>query len=393
MKVKDILVAARPDQSLQIYRALLHSEFQFTYITFKVVPEWLKRVFSNRKIVGVEKNAKFVIWGTIKHLAIRKYSFKFARKWSDRTILDSKVLDELRNHTFKIIHLWPENCGVPSSTFRKSNNNCFVIADIHMANPPIVYNEMLPVYTKYGIKPESTSLYNKIDDQKGYIDHIDNVLVPSSYVAETYRSFYPEKKYFVVPYGITPMPGCFKHSNKRILNFVYAGAISLEKGCDLLLDYFKCHNDINIHLFGSVLSEQNFIFDSYKKYENIIFHGRVAKAELQNYLREYDAGIHLSRFDAYSLAVGELIGSGLPVIVSDKTGNADDILKYGFGLVTKLDLDSIESAVSTMRESNNYHNFQDNIFSYLQGNPKDYGHVMLDFYKDIMDGNLEKYQV
>lgn len=44
IKNKDILLVARPDHSIQIYRALQnHSELKSYYITFKVVKDFVKK--------------------------------------------------------------------------------------------------------------------------------------------------------------------------------------------------------------------------------------------------------------------------------------------------------------------------------------------------------------
>lgn len=392
MYLKDILVAARPDQSLQIYKALLKSRLSFHYITFKVVPSWVKKIVTYNTLVPVYENASFVIWGTFKHLAIRKYHWGFTRNWSDRHILDGKVKRKLNNTQFKIIHIWPENCGISKNVYKKSRAG-FVIADIHMAHPAVVYDEMKPIYAKYGIDAQSTSLYKKIEDQKGYVDEVDNILVPTSYVAETYKTLFPNKNYYVVPYGISFRIDYVKTKRAEIKEFVYVGAISLEKGCDLLLDYYSAHPNLNIHLFGSVLAEQSFIFDKYRKYSNIIFHGRVPKSQLKYYIKQYDVGIYLSRFDAYSLAVGELIGSRLPVIVSDKTGQADDVIKFGFGIVSKLDTESINSAIETIQCKTKYYAFQDNIEEYIRKGSKDYGQMMIEFYNDVLEDNATKYLV
>lgn len=390
MQIKDILVVARPDQSLQIYNALRRSGLSFHYITFKVVPSWVKKIISYSKLVPIYDNASFVIWGTFKHLAIRKFNWRFAKSWSDRHILDSKAESKLSNTQFKVIHFWPENCGLSKKTFDKIKD-AFVIADIHMAHPAVVYEEMKPVYKKFGIDSQTSSLYKKIEDQNGYVNEVENVLVPSSYVAETYKKLYPDKKYYVVPYGISCCKDYVKLRRSSIKEFVYAGAISLEKGCDLLLDYFASHPNLNIHLYGNVLAEQSFIFNKYTNHDNIKFHGHVAKSQLQKVLKDYDVGIHLSRFDAYSLAVGEIIGAGLPVIVSDKTGNADDVVRYGFGFVTKLDEKSVSEAIDQICSISKHKQFQDNIEVYIQQGAKDYGQMMIDFYHDAIDNGAIKY--
>ena len=101
-------------------------------------------------------------------------------------------------------------------------------------------------------------------------------------------------------------------------------------------------------------------------------------------MSQYDVGIHLSRFDAYSLAVGEMIGVGLPVIVSDKTGNKDDVEKYSWGIVTSLNYDDIEKNIKQLSEINNYKKYVSSIYNYINNEYLNYGDRTVAFYKDII---------
>lgn len=252
-----------------------------------------------------------------------------------------------------------------------------------MPYPSIVFQEMIPVYEKYGIDPYRTELYILSKEHKDLLNGEDTILVPSKYVEDTYRRVYPNIKCYTLSYGIT-RSNYYTKKNGPVKNFVYAGRISLEKGSDLLFEYFANHPEVNLHIYGSIVNEQKHLFQKYINLKNIIFHGHVPKVELQKELSQYDAGIHLSRFDAYSLAVGEMIGVGLPVIVSDKTGNKDDVEKFGWGVVTSLNSKDIERKIRQLTDINSYEKYIDSICNYVNNNYLNYGDKAVAFYKKIL---------
>lgn len=388
-KTKDVLIVARPDHSLQIYNALVNqTNLDFIYLTYKVVPHWIKRIIKNKKLTGVSRNA-LISWRlTIVDLCMYKWQFQFAKKWNELTILDRPLRKLFRKNEFKLIHYWPEYGNGEIRKYYEIYSNCFLIADIHMPHPGSVFESMKPTYEKYGIDPQTTSLAQIVSTQRDLIDNESTILAPSSYVAETYKRFFPDNKYVIESYGITASKGYSKRYKDVVKNFVYVGRVSIEKGCDLLFEYFKHHQQYNLHIYGTVLDSQKFIFDRYKGYSNnIIMHGHVAKVELQEHLKEHDAGIHVSRFDAYSLAVGEIIGCGLPVIVSENTGNKDDVKNEGFGEVTTLDLEGIDRAVRRITTPHIYNQYSDNIEHYINNRHRPYGERIVSFYESILFSN------
>lgn len=379
----DILLVARPDHSIQIYNSLLkQNRLYYIFLSFKIFPEWLKRLTKIKKMTTFSKNAICSWRLTFIHLCRYKYKFKFAQDWDETRVFDVYLKRIFKKHNVKLIHYWPEYGDTEILKYSTHNPGSLAIADIHMPHPAAVYESMKPIYEKYGINPESTQLYVIAQHQSKLVDNATDILVPSSYVADTYKKVYNNKKYHIISYGITVSASYEKRERTVIKEFVYAGRISLEKGSDLLLECFANHPELNIHLYGGVIQGQEAIFDRYRNSDNIFFHGSVPKVELQEHLKQYDVGIHLSRFDAYSLAVGEMIGSGLPVIVSSNTGNKDDILEFGFGEVSKLDILNIEQSISSICDINNYCMYSENIDKYIKGHPLDYGHKMLSFYSN-----------
>ena len=203
---------------------------------------------------------------------------------------------------------------------------------------------------------------------------------------------FPNHKYLRIPYGITISNLYnYKFKTDKVKNFVYVGGISLEKGVDIILEYFSKHEELELHLYGQMKSTQQDVFTPYTNCENIHFHGPVSKEELKQAFCKMDIGIHPSRFDAYSLAVGEEIGAGLPVIVSENTGILEDIRKNNWGLGFALDdLEALDKAVKEMTNLDKYNSLKKSIDDYIKSNHNSYGEEMVDCYKQILSNRLCK---
>jgi glycosyltransferase involved in cell wall biosynthesis len=382
---KDVLLIARPDHSMQIYESLLfRKSLTFKYVTFKVIPEYLKKMLRIKRIQAVSKYCSISICATFIHTF--NFNFNFRYKFKTMDCLNKKVSNELKANQYKIIHYWPEYCTIIAD-YKRKNPNVITFADIYMPNPAFIMQTMEILYKKYNM-PNNAYLSDYSHQLKLHLKEEDNIVVASSYVVDTMKIAFPEKNYFIVPLGITIYKRYEKKasvtSEKEVKNFVYVGTISIEKGCDLLCEWFFKHPGYNIHLYGKMAINQQFIFEKYQKVSNIIFHGSVIKSELQHYIKNYDVGIHLSRFDAYSLAVGEVIGCGIPVIVSNYTGNKDDVLHFGFGMITQLEERDITASILSITAPVNYNTYIDNIDHYIRSNPKSYGNRMVDLYESLI---------
>ena len=390
-KERDVLLISRPDHSLQIYDALkCQDSIDYTFITFKVVPSWLKKLLFNwKRLRSVGSEVIISVKCTILNLLRYKFRLRFAQNFSEENIMQNEVRRLLKKNTYKVIHYWPLYVFSEVEVWAQSNPDKLVIADVHFPNPEVVINEMMPVYTKYGLDFTSTVWPRHLKVNDKILSGAPSFMVPSEYVANTYKVTYPNKQYHIVTYGITVSPRYAKIKRIAIRNFVFAGGtISLEKGCDLLFEYFTNHPELSLHVYGECVPEQEYIFSKYYEVENILFHGHINKEELPEHLPKYDVGIHLSRFDAYSLSVGEIIGCGLPVVVSNMTGIASEVQKYNWGIVTDLSNHSISTAINQICNLDIYNTYVEFIDTYIMESHKSYGEKMLDFYQSIVDGEV-----
>ena len=384
----DVLLIARPDHSIQIYKALcIQKKLSFYYITFKVVHAFVKYIFPYKKLQTVTKRCCIDIRATIIQVFKKTFNFKFAQNWQTDNMLSNTSKDFLKKNNIKIVHYWPEYASRTMNEYILKNTKTIVLADMYMPNPIAILNEMKPIYQKYGLDDGTNNwLYEYAEKMEEHFASVKNIVVASTYVRDTMKLSFPDKNYIIVPYGITISPTYTKKRElKKSKKFIYIGRVSIEKGCDILLSIFRRNPEYELHIYGGIWQQQRKIFEPYFSYGNIYYHGTVSKEDLRREIVKCDVGIHLSRFDAYSLAVGEIIGCGVPVIVSETTGIKDEVRNNGFGLVTNLDFNEIENSIEKMSDLKFYSQCIDNIDKYIKSNPKSFGEKMVDEYKKLLE--------
>lgn len=384
----DVLLIARPDHSIQIYKALcIQKKLSFYYITFKVVHAFVKYIFPYKKLQTVTKQCCIDIRATIIQVFKKTFNFKFAQNWQTDNMLSNTSKDFLKKNNIKIVHYWPEYASRTMNEYILKNTKTIVLADMYMPNPIAILNEMKPIYQKYGLDDGTNNwLYEYAEKMEEHFASVKNIVVASTYVRDTMKLSFPDKNYIIVPYGITISPTYTKKRElKKSKKFIYIGRVSIEKGCDILLSIFRRNPEYELHIYGGIWQQQRKIFEPYFSYGNIYYHGTVSKEDLRKEIVKCDVGIHLSRFDAYSLAVGEIIGCGVPVIVSETTGIKDEVRNNGFGLVTNLDFNEIENSIEKMSDLKFYSQCIDNIDKYIKSNPKSFGEKMVEEYKKLLE--------
>ncbi len=379
----DLLLLSRPDHSYTIYKGLLKSNLDFIYCSFKLMPLWMKKFVKNPRVRYYSCDYSNCVLLTIFHL-IRLKMGKNLWERHEKKLFEAHLTCLLKSVSPKVIHYWPYLTLDKIRDYKFKHPKVKTFADVYFPNENWVIENIFPVLREYGLE-EDIKIRWDAEKMKRTMEFEDNFIVPSSFVADTYKQYYPNKNYIIIPYGLTKWSDYKRKKNRQsseeIKTFVYAGGVTIQKGCDFLLRYFKKHPEVELHIFGKIPENQKQIFEQYKHCDNIIFHGWVPKSQLQEYVSKYDVGVHLSRYDAYSLAVGEIMGAGLPVIVSDKTGNYFTIDQIDAGLVTPLDDDRIEGSFGQMRKPEVYNKFLDNLDRYLLSSPRFYEDEIVEFYK------------
>ena len=128
------------------------------------------------------------------------------------------------------------------------------------------------------------------------------------------------------------------YSNKFIILSV--GSFLHVKGYDILLRTIKNYDIDNVHFVvigGGHLKQEYLKFKQENNINNIEFIDFMKKKELFNYYKMADAFIMLSRGDVWGLVINEAMALGLPIIASNRTIAALELLdsKYIFELNEK----------------------------------------------------------
>lgn len=386
MKKKiDVLLLARPDHSYMIYKGLLKSGLEFIYCSFKLMPQWLKRYVNNPKIRYYSTHYSNCKLLTFFHVYRVRYKKENLEKY-EKNLYERHIGRLLKKVEPKIIHYWPYLSLDVIRKYKQKHPEIKTFADVYFPCELWVIEHIKPELAKYGLDNNMQIVERDALKMKKVMDFEENFLVPSQFIADTYKMYFPNKNYIIIPYGLTKWDGYkkkpLKKSSEEVKRFVYAaGGLTIQKGCDYMLRYFKRHSELELHIYGNIVDAQYHLFEEYIHCDNVHFHGHIPKAKLQEEVSQYDAGIHLSRYDAYSLAVGEMMGAGLPVVVSDKTGILSLVEKIGAGVVTPLDDEAIEKNITKLRSPDHYNRFVDNLEGYLKGDQRFYEEEIIEFYK------------
>ncbi len=381
---KNILILARPDHSFTIYKALQKSNFSFLYCSFKLFPSWSKQFIKNPRARYYSRNYSNCVLLSALHI----YRTTFHKRWMERF---EKPLFEFHLKFLlpflkpKLIHYWPNFCQDSIRKYKEKHPELKTFADVYYPCEQWVVDNIIPQLNQLGLGDGMDQVVVRAKMLPELMAFENNFIVPSEFIAKTYRKYYPDKNYIVIPYGIPRWEGYVKKNQRtergQIKHFVYAGQITYQKGCDLLMQYFDLHKEVELHLYGGVPKEQQQLFDKYKVVENIHFHGTIPKQLMMKEMSQYDVGIHMSRFDAYSLSVAEMMAAGLPVLVSNNTGIYYQVEEINSGLVTKLDEASIADSVNKIRDPEIYNSFVNNLDDYLSSPFPSYEEQMLEFYR------------
>lgn len=148
-------------------------------------------------------------------------------------------------------------------------------------------------------------------------------------------------------------------ARSKVIDYIFVGRLIEVKNLHFLINVFNRHSELKLHIvgFGILEKELKNIAN-----ENIIFHGAVKNEDLVRYYKDADVFILPSKSETWGLVVEEALNNGLPVIVSNKVGCAEEIVNDKNGLVfTFNDSDSLNSAIDKMSDVKFYNTLRRNI--------------------------------
>ena len=145
----------------------------------------------------------------------------------------------------------------------------------------------------------------------------------------------------------------------EVKNYFYVGRFVEVKNLKFLISVFNELPQYNLYLAG--FGEQEQELRRLAK-ENVHFLGAINNKELSGYYQKMDVFVLPSLIEPWGLVVEEALNNGLPVIVSDKVGCAEEIIDESNGIVFKLDEpSSLNAAIVRMAEPEKYNKLRKNI--------------------------------
>jgi len=179
-------------------------------------------------------------------------------------------------------------------------------------------------------------------------------------------------------------------------HFIYVGRIDIfGKGLDQLLIAFSKfrarHTDYNLTVIGPFQSKTDeSLFFKLAALSNggVEYYPTVYGKQKFKFMRDADLFIYPSRFEGIPRSIREALFVGTPVLVTQATNFADNVVKYRAGLVCELTIESIEAALGE---------FQSKPKDFFNGNPEkliaekyNWESVCLN-YKSIIEAQLQNH--
>jgi glycosyltransferase involved in cell wall biosynthesis len=198
--------------------------------------------------------------------------------------------------------------------------------------------------------------------KKLFLSRISKAYVPGKSNEKLLRSL-EFKKPIILTHGVglfnrVASPIYTPHS--EVKKFLYVGRFVPEKNLFNLIEVFNELPQFTLNIIGFGKQELDL---KTKAKSNIVFHGAVDNALLINYYRANDVFILPSFSETWGLVVEEALNNGLPVIVSNKVGCADEIIKTDEnGIVFSLsDENSLRRAILKIADIDYYNCLRNNV--------------------------------
>jgi len=177
----------------------------------------------------------------------------------------------------------------------------------------------------------SSTRYVRPEQKRREMELANLVLVPSAFVADTVRNYFPEKTIALAPYGVD-VAAWFPRIVQRptdTLTFLFAGQCSLRKGIPLLLKAWRAAGlkGARLQLVGSwqLAEEKKNGFP-----HNATWIGPVSRDQLRECYQQANVFVLPTFFEGRALVIGEAMASGLPVLSTPASG-AEDLIDDSCG--------------------------------------------------------------
>lgn len=391
------LLLARPDHSTFLYKELRNNpEIDIKFHTFSAFKKgsWLNKWKPSVKSVDSEVKISyaFTIFHRLMYELQKSVNFNYYEK--ENQIAEYFFNQNLQkyDHKIDIIHYWSIYCHQSIRDFQQINPQTKFIADVYAAHPDYVCEILEPEYEQYGLSIENSHFIKSRNRDIVSLDGVENMLVPSEYMAEIYQKYYPKTKIFTASYGL------FNYDEKPIklservfnepLKLIFVGNISIEKGCVYLLEAMKklSNTNVQLDLIGEIDKLQKDIFKPYFNLKNVRFLGKLPNLKILELLPNYHIFALPSLTDAYSLAVSEALAHKLPVIITENVGNKNDVRKFNIGKICEVkNTDAIIEAIFSLQNEEYRQHLSANITNFIKDNKlNSYSSKVLKVYNQLL---------
>ena len=183
---------------------------------------------------------------------------------------------------------------------------------------------------------------------------VDGIIVLNNYSYEYVSKYCEKEKISIIPNFIDGEEIVEQFNVKeKIKTISYVGGVVEEKGCKLLIEFAKNHQDIEFNLIGSS-SEK--IRDSASELNNVRLINEQPKEIVKEYLKNSDVFMFLSKYkmEGFSNALLEAMATGLPCIATKWASNELQLGDYSDKVTINIDsLEELESAFKFLLSQEN----------------------------------------
>ena len=157
-------------------------------------------------------------------------------------------------------------------------------------------------------------------------------------------------------YDIAPL----RTVQKPITNFVYVGRLSDEKNIFFMMEAFKQRPHLVLNIIGYGPLEERI---ASVKPNNVHLLGAIPNKKLTEYYQANDVFVLLSHSEPWGLVVEEALNNGLPVLLSENVGCAEELYIEGnYGVVTSdIDMEKCLQAIDRIQDIELYNKLCNNI--------------------------------
>jgi glycosyltransferase involved in cell wall biosynthesis len=183
-----------------------------------------------------------------------------------------------------------------------------------------------------------------------------------SEAVSAYQMLFPRIRVFNIPYfcDLAHFGAAAKARgtrSKQTVDVLFSGQLIERKGVDLLIRAFAQISDqvpeLHLHFIGTGPGLKDFMeMIPFGLRHRIHFLGFQQTDAIPKIFAAADVFVLPSRHDGWGVVVNEALGSGLPIIVSDRVGARDLVENGGNGFITTAgDVDSLANALFTLGRS------------------------------------------